>query len=72
MHMNHTYTSTFIAYNVEVQTVPATVLMMAIVWPMGSVPAAASTPTVPAEWSQVELVREKKRVVAFCLDHATA
>ena len=56
MHMNHTYMSTFIAYNIEVQAVPATVSMMAIVWPMGSVPAAASTPTVPAEWSQVELV----------------
>ena len=43
--MDHTYTSTFIAYNVELPTVPATVSMIAMVLPM------VSTPTVPAEQS---------------------
>ena len=43
--MDHTYMSTFIAYNAEFLMVPATVLMIAIVLPM------VSTPTVPAERS---------------------
>ena len=41
---------TFTAYNVELRTVAATV----------SAPAAVSTPTIPAEWSQVQFVRETK------------